>query len=175
MPNIQIRSATIYDAGQLSTLATTVFCDTYGALIPHEGRQEYLEHAFSVEALKVDLTHPSVKYLVACHNETLIGFSKLDPTHVPSGVRSTKPIELVKLYVPKAYHGLGVGAKLMKRSICQARELGYDGIWLCVWQKNKRAIAFYRKWGFEMVGTTPIFVGDVVFDDFVLERELVGQ
>ena len=171
MSKIQIRSATIYDAAPLSTLATTVFCDTYGAVIPSDVLQEYIENAFSVEALRVDLSHPSTKYVVACHNETLIGFSKLAPTDVPSGVCSTRAIELVKLYVAKGYHGLGVGAALMERTICEAKALRYDGIWLCVWKNNERAIAFYRKWGFEMVGTTQIFVGHIVFDDLVLERK----
>lgn len=169
---IQIRSATIHDAAQLSTLATTVFAETYQAMIPPETLQPYLKEQFSAEALSLDLSQLSSDYLVACHNERVIGFSKLAPTELPSPLRSTRAIEMVKLYVPKSYHGFGVGAQLMKRSLSEAKALGYESIWLCVWEKNERAIAFYRKWGFEKVGTMEIFVGDVVFDDWVLERGL---
>ena len=177
---IQLRPATIHDAAQLSTLATSVFAETYGAMIPPETLQEYLKEQFSVEALSLDLSHPSSHYFVAhhaCvahHNERVIGFSKLAPTEPPSTLRSTRAIEMVKLYVAKDYHGFGVGARLMKQAISTARELGYESIWLCVWEKNERAIAFYRKWGFEQVGMMQIFVGDVVFDDLVLERGVVG-
>ncbi len=170
MITIQLRPATIHDAAPLSTLARTVFAETYRAMIPRNTLQEYLEEQHSVEALRLDLTHISSHYVVACHNERLIGFSKLASTALPSSLRSTRAIEMVKLYVANAYHGFGVGARLINRSISMATELGYDGIWLCVWQQNERAIAFYRKWGFEKVGTMEIFVGDVVFDDLVLER-----
>ena len=172
MTTIQIRPATIHDAAPLSKLATTVFSSTYGAMIPPDTLQKHLEEQLSIDALRVDLTHSSTHYFVAHHNERLIGFSKLNPTHLPSTLRSTKPIEMVKLYVANDYHGFGVGAKLMKRALSSARELGYDGIWLCVWEKNERAIAFYRKWGFEQVGMMEILVGDVVFDDLVLEKRL---
>ena len=172
MTTIQIRPATIDDAAQLSILATTVFSATYGEIIPPDTLQKHLEEQLSVNALSVDLADSSTHYLVAHHNETLIGFSKLSPTHPPSTLRSTKSIEMVKLYVASAYHGFGVGAKLMKRSLSEARELGDESIWLCVWEKNERAIAFYRKWGFEQVGTIDILVGDVVFDDLVLEKRL---
>ncbi|MGB0389276.1 MAG: GNAT family N-acetyltransferase [Ardenticatenaceae bacterium] len=180
MTTIQIRPATIHDAAPLSTLATTVFSDTYGAMIPPDTLQKHLEEQLSPEALKADLTHLSSHYLVArdacvAHDkETLIGFSKLSPSHLPSTLRSTRSIEIVKLYVANPYHGFGIGAKLMKRSLSKAKELGYESIWLCVWEKNERAIAFYRKWGFEKVGMIEILVGDVVFDDFVLEKTLVS-
>ena len=172
MSTIQIRPATLHDAAPLATLATTVFSSTYGAMIPPDTLQKHLEEQLSIDALKVDLSHSSSHYLAASHNKTVIGFSKLSPTYQPSTLRSTNSIEMVKLYVANAYHGFGVGAKLMKRSLSEARELGYESIWLCVWQENERAIAFYRKWGFEQVGTMEILVGDVVFDDLVLEKRL---
>ena len=174
MTTIQIRPATIDDALPLSTLATTVFSRTYGAMIPPDTLQKYLAEQLSIEVLRADLAQSSTHYLVVHHNKTVIGFSKLSPTHQPSTLRSTKPIEMVKMYVDSSYHGFGVAAKLMKHSISSATELGYDGMWLCVWEKNERAIAFYRKWGFEKVGMTEILVGNVVFDDFVLEKSLVS-
>ena len=170
MTTIQIRPATIHDAAPLSTLATTVFSETYGAMIPPDTLQTHLEEQLSVEALRVDLVDSSTHYFVTYCNETLIGFSKLSATHQPSALACTKSIEMVKLYVASGYHGFGMGAKLMKRSLFEAKERGYESIWLCVWEKNERAISFYRKWGFEQVGMMEILVGEVVFDDLVLEK-----
>jgi ribosomal protein S18 acetylase RimI-like enzyme len=39
----------------------------------------------------------------------------------------------------------------------------HDALWLCVWEQNETAVAFYQKWGYKQVGTTQIFVGPIVF------------
>jgi ribosomal protein S18 acetylase RimI-like enzyme len=40
-----------------------------------------------------------------------------------------------------------------------AREFGGRHIWLSVWERNPRAIAFYTKVGFVDVGSTDFYVG----------------
>jgi ribosomal protein S18 acetylase RimI-like enzyme len=40
-----------------------------------------------------------------------------------------------------------------------ARELGGRHLWLGVWERNPRAIAFYRRAGFTDVGSTFYMVG----------------
>jgi hemerythrin-like domain-containing protein len=45
-------------------------------------------------------------------------------------------------------------------------------VWLGVWDKNEKAIAFYQKNGFEIVGEHPFVMGNDRQNDFIMKREL---
>jgi ribosomal protein S18 acetylase RimI-like enzyme len=57
-----------------------------------------------------------------------------------------------RLYLLKEFYGLEIGLKLMKFNTELAKKKEQSGIWLEVWIKNFRAIKFYKKVGFEIVG-----------------------
>lgn len=50
------------------------------------------------------------------------------------------------------YRGIGIGSKLMQMAIQKAEEKGLTRIELTVREKNKPAIALYKKFGFEIEG-----------------------
>jgi ribosomal protein S18 acetylase RimI-like enzyme len=60
----------------------------------------------------------------------------------------------------------------MQSAISEAKQRGCDSIWLGVWEKNPRAINFYKKWGFKEVGTHIFHVGDDPQKDFIMELAL---
>jgi GNAT superfamily N-acetyltransferase len=53
-----------------------------------------------------------------------------------------KPVELQRIYVDPTQIGGGVGATLMESSLEKARSLGYQTIWLGVWEHNHRALKY---------------------------------
>ena len=57
------------------------------------------------------------------------------------------------------WHGRGVAQRLMQHVREAARALGARDVWLSVWERNPRAIAFYAKCGFRDVGSKDFFVG----------------
>ncbi|WP_205781347.1 GNAT family N-acetyltransferase [Planctomonas deserti] len=81
-------------------------------------------------------------------------------------------VELSKVYVLQTHHGVGVAGALMDATLDAAREGGAVGVWLGVNKHNERAIRFYRKSGFEVVGSKTFLVGPELHHDHVLEREL---
>ena len=172
LPHLHIRRARSNDLFQLAVLAADVFCQTYGAVIPPDILQPFLQQHFSPSALIKDIALPHHHYLVAYDKERLAGFCKLAVTAVPPTITTHNPLELVKLYLHPDYHGTGTGSQLMKYAIETAVHHNHDALWLCVWEQNTHAIAFYNKWGYKQVDTTQIFVGSVVFDDLVLIKTL---
>jgi len=48
-------------------------------------------------------------------------------------------------------------------------------LWLGVWERNARAIAFYRKQGFEVVGEQEFMLGADRQRDLVMARRLTGE
>jgi diamine N-acetyltransferase len=60
----------------------------------------------------------------------------------------------------------------MKACVEQARAWGCDALWLAVWERNPRAIAFYEKSGFRKVGRQTFLLGHDVQHDDVMEQSL---
>ncbi len=69
-------------------------------------------------------------------------------------------------------HGQGVSAPLVTATIDAARSTGAAGIWLGVNEQNARAVRFYQKSGFGVVGRKRFQLGTRLENDFVMERAL---
>lgn len=167
-----IRPATLGDAAALASLTQAVFTATYGAAINGEILQRYLAAQASPTALLHALAAPEVTYTVALAGSRLIGFSKVATTAPPASIPCAKPVELAKLYVDSAYHGTGVAGQLLAHTLAMVQGRGHSSLWLCVWKANGRALAFYHKWSFNVVGEQPVYVESVAFDDWVMRRSL---
>jgi ribosomal protein S18 acetylase RimI-like enzyme len=60
----------------------------------------------------------------------------------------------------------------MAASISKAEEGNADHVWLGVWERNPRAIAFYKKLGFSEVGDHVFVLGTDPQRDIIMIREL---
>ncbi|MGR0321017.1 GNAT family N-acetyltransferase [Agromyces sp. ZXT2-3] len=108
----------------------------------------------------------------------LVGWSMLVGTEdgVPADADAaasvtTRPaIELSKMYVHPTAHGGGIAGTLMAATLDAAASAGASVVWLGVNQENGRAIRFYEKQGFEVVGSKGFRLGDRIEHDHVLER-----
>ncbi len=72
----------------------------------------------------------------------------------------------------REYIGKGVGAELLAKSIGEAKQRGFDCLWLGMWEKNERAIKFYERWGFKKAGTNFFILGKDTQNDFTMELSL---
>jgi ribosomal protein S18 acetylase RimI-like enzyme len=61
--------------------------------------------------------------------------------------------KLERLYLLKEFYGRNLGAELFNFNLNLSKEAGEKGLWLYVWKGNDRAIRFYQKQGFEIVGS----------------------
>lgn len=60
----------------------------------------------------------------------------------------------------------------MEAVLTVAREAGAETVWLGVWEKNPRAIAFYEKCGFRITGSHPFLVGTDLQTDRIMTLAL---
>jgi ribosomal protein S18 acetylase RimI-like enzyme len=60
----------------------------------------------------------------------------------------------------------------MQACIEQARMRGVEVLWLGVWERNEHAIGFYKRWGFELVGTHLFQLGQDLQTDYVMARRV---
>ncbi|MEL6522325.1 MAG: GNAT family N-acetyltransferase [Pseudomonadota bacterium] len=78
------------------------------------------------------------------------------------------------VYVRKAWQGSGLAKMMMEAAVDLAPGLGLRQIELFVSSSNPRALSFYRKMGFEQVGTVPdaLRVDGVFYDEHYMVRHL---
>ena len=134
--------------------------------------EAYLRASFSIERTRVELMDSNNTFLLAFADNSPepLGYAKLRIGKQVASVQDPNPIEIERLYVDKTAIGKGIGAALMQRCLNEAAASGHQTVWLGVWEQNTRAIAFYKRWGFEPVGTHLFTLGSDQQTDFILQR-----
>ena len=172
---LQIRSATPSDAPALSALGERTFRDTFAADNRPEDLAAYLAATYTPERQAADLADPARHTLVAVTaSGELAGFAQLRAGPAPSCVRGPAPIELLRLYVDRSWHGRGLAWHLMAATLAAAAERQASTLWLGVWERNLRAIAFYVKCGFRDVGSHDFLLGSDRQTDRLMVRPVAG-
>lgn len=165
-----IRAARPSDAGELAALAERTFREAFGAANASADMDLYCgaNHGESIQA--AEIANPELLTLVCEEKGALIAFAQLGWGKAPDCVAARRPGEIRRLYVLKDWHGGGVARDLMTECMAQLAGRGTDVAWLGVWEKNPRAIAFYRKFEFAEAGTQIFRLGTDPQRDVVMAR-----
>jgi GNAT superfamily N-acetyltransferase len=155
----KIRVGTAADAGELAEFAARTFTETFGVDNRPEDLRAHLASSFGIVQQTEELRDPTAVTLLAYREATLMAFAQVRPKFPPPCVVLDRPIELRRFYVDRSAHGKGLAQLLMSAVHESARRLGGQQLWLGVWERNPRAIAFYKKVGFTDRGSTHFFVG----------------
>ena len=163
-----LRRAQPADAASLAQFAARAFAETFGPDNRPEDIAAHLAAVFGPAQQRRELADPDFVTLVMDGPDGLVGYAQVRRAAPPSCVPSDAPVELYRFYVDRPWHGQGVAQRLMAAVHAAAPELGGRSIWLSVWERNPRAIAFYVKSGYRDVGSTTFLLGTDRQSDRVL-------
>ena len=171
---VRIRRGSVADAEQLSELGTRTFHDTFEAQNTSEDMESYLARSFSLPRMRAELADPDNTFLMAFTESTdgPVGYAGLCSGPPAAAVKGPRPVEIRRIYVLREAQGQGVGAALLRACLEEAAAKGHETLWLGVWERNTSAIAFYRRWGFEEVGSHGFRLGSDDQTDLVMERRV---
>ena len=172
-PRFTIRRAAPDDAVLLAGLAERTFRDTYAEHNTAEDMAGYIAAHFGARQQAAELADPSRITLLAEAGAAAAGYVQLGRGPAPECVRGREPMEVIRFYVDRLWHGHGLAQLLMAAAVDAARDAGSALLWLGVWEQNARAIAFYRKSGFEDVGAQTFVLGADHQRDRVLARPII--
>lgn len=170
---ITIRTATIEDAPLLAKMGREAFSAAFGDQNTSENMAAYLSGAFSNQIQAAEIIEEGSVFLVAeTEAKEAAGYARLYGGVPPTCITGTKAVELVRFYMMPRWIGKGIAGQLMQACLNTAWGGGYDVVWLGVWQQNPRAIRFYQKWGFNIVGSHPFLLGTDLQEDWLMECQL---
>lgn len=168
-----IRNANADDARTLAQIGAATFLESFYYEIDGKAIINHCENEHSVDVYAKYLAAPKARCWIAEYKDTgaPIGYAvtcepDLEVDLLPGDV------ELKRIYVFSRHHASGAGRDLMNVSIEYARANNAPRLLLGANEDNHRAIAFYKKNGFEMIGTRKFYVGGVYYDDVIMALNL---
>ncbi|GAB3494251.1 GNAT family N-acetyltransferase [Spirosoma knui] len=171
-----IRPAAVTDAALLTDLAITTMREAFGP--PHNPIHlvdEYIQSAINERILTAELADPrSTFFLMLSDEGTAIGYAKMRRHAPPRRMSERKAIEIQRIYLLQAHIGQGQGRLLMQHCLNWAGEQGFMAVWLGVWERNERALAFYKKLGFDRFGFHYFQFGSERQRDYWLQKQLTA-
>jgi ribosomal protein S18 acetylase RimI-like enzyme len=168
-----IRHATRDDARLIADISHQTFFETFAPSNTKEDMDKFLKEQFTKGRLMMEVGMPGNIFLLAYQEEEVAGYVKLRDGQTPSSLGKTPALEIARLYAMTEMIGKGVGSLLMQTSIDIARQKGKQVVWLGVWEKNRRAIDFYTKWGFEKFDETDFLLGNDLQRDWLMMKKLL--
>lgn len=160
-----IRPATPEDATPLASFAAQAFTDTYRGLDDPQEIADYVAEHFQPGIMAGVITDPGCTTLLACVGQQLAGYAILKAGPAPDCVTAPAPLQLWRIYLGEGFIGQGLGARLMHEVHVHARRRGAQTLWLGVYDRNVRAVAFYERFGFAKVGGKEFLFGGRIYID----------
>ncbi len=169
--DIRMRKATVADKTTLCALGKKTFHETFDPYNTAEDMESYVSVAFTDEQLESELKEKDTVFFLAEDGAIPAGYIKLRKGEKQEALPEEQ-IELHRIYVDKEYFGQGVGEALLQAGLEYAKQAGCKVIWLGVWEENERAIAFYRKKGFEKFSSHVFLLGTDPQTDWLMKKDI---
>lgn len=165
----RIRRAGEDDAEALALVAQATFLEAYAGLVRGLDIVAHCRTHNSPDAFRGAIADSARAWLVeAVKTGAPLGFALLTRSALPDP--QDGDIELKRIYLLDRCKGQGLAVELL--DIVTAGAAGYRRLVLGTNRDNQRALGFYRKCGFEIVGTRNFTVGSETFDDYILAKPL---
>jgi len=172
MEHLKIRRLSTNDLNKLQEFSGRTFSETFSSQNTKENMEAYLESSFSMDKLKLELYYKNSQFYFAELDTQVIGYLKINfgPPHIETDGQNS--LEIERIYVIKEFHGKKVGQLLYNKAIEIAKKKKTDYVWLGVWEKNPKAIRFYKKNGFTKFSEHLFILGNERQTDVLMKLQL---
>jgi GNAT superfamily N-acetyltransferase len=160
------------DLGAYGEISRSTFADTYRDSHSAEALARHIAGRMTEEALAKELADPDRQVWAMTSADAWLAYAVIRFGSASPVAAGARPCELERFYVTRSWQGLGIASPLMQAACTAARVGGADVAWLGVWEQNSRAVRFYTKCGFAVVGrATYVFDGQAE-NDLVMSMAL---
>jgi len=169
---IRIRRAEEDDALELSVLAERTFRAAFAESNTAENMQLHCASKYGHALQLAEIRESRRETWVAEADAGLVAYVQLRFDATSPMISGERPVEIQRFYVNASHHGAGLAHQLMAHVVARAEAAGSEVLWLGVWERNPKALAFYRKWGFDVVADHVFTVGNDPQRDLIMRRDV---
>lgn len=129
------------------------FLEAHGKSASKGDIDAFVTQNYSRKAFLKELAYPDNIYQIVFLKNQAVGFSSIVLNRPNTHIDQQNVTKLDRLYLLKEFYGKNLGRKLLDFNIELSKKNNQKGMWLAVWVENHRAINFYTKNGFTIVGS----------------------
>lgn len=167
-----LRKCTFDDLTTLRQISHETYEESFAGMCRKEDMAAYLKASFCGERLQSDLLNEACSFYFLYVDGNLAGYLKLNESEAQTDINDPDSLELERIYVISSYQGRGLGSYLLKSAEDEGKRRGKSYLWLGVWEKNEKALAFYEKLGFYPLGRHTFVMGNDIQSDYLLRKDL---
>jgi ribosomal protein S18 acetylase RimI-like enzyme len=156
--------ATEKDYNSIISIGKVSVAESHRGSSSDEVMNEYLERNYNNEVIKEELNDVNNIYYIINYNDKPVGFSKIIFNAKHPNIPAENVVKLDRIYLLKEFYGLKLGLELLNFNIELSRNNHQTGMWLYTWIGNIRAIDFYLKAGFTIIGSHKFYVTKTHYD-----------
>lgn len=171
--DLSVVKCTLNDLDTLTDLSRVTFVDAFEKYNDPGDFENYMQEAFSKEAVKEQLLNPDSTFYFCYLGATLVGYMKLNVGEAQNEQLDEASMELERIYVVNSHQGKQIGKQMLFNAIDIAKDEKRSSLWLGVWEKNTAAIRFYERYNFKTFGTHPYFIGKDEQTDLLMKLDLI--
>jgi diamine N-acetyltransferase len=150
---ISIARATKNDFELLADIGQQSFLESHGESAEATDIDAYVKEKYSRTFFRNELNEPLNIYHIIYYNEKPAGYSKIILNCAQPNIPVTNINKLERLYLLKDFYDLKLGIALLRCNAELSKDSNQAGMWLFVWKDNLRAVNFYTKSGFKIIGS----------------------
>ncbi len=170
--NLHFKKCTFDDLETLRIISYQTFYDTFSESNTPSSIDAYMDNAFQIKKLESELSNPHSAFYFLYNEDEIAGYVKLNEYEAQTDIHDPNSIEVERIYLLEDFQGKGLGKALIDKAIDVAHNVKKDYLWLGVWEKNEKAIAFYKRNGFFKIDQHSFFMGDEEQTDYIMRKDL---
>lgn len=154
------------DLASIRRITWQSWISAYSSFIPESDLMSYFDIHYTKTSFLSMFNDPSTQVFIAEADDRIAGYTRLffnrDENHlyVPS------------LYLAPDFQGQDIGRQLLEAAEEYAAAKGLDELWIGVMVKNRQALVFYRKVGFQFVREEPFTMGKTTVNHLIGYKKL---
>lgn len=125
---------------------------------PDEDLNFYIANNYNDDAIRSEVCDRDNIYFIIKFDDVAAGFSKINLNANHKSIAAENVTKLDRIYLLKAFQDLKLGRELLSYNIDFCRKNNQSGIWLYTWIGNAKAINFYQKASFKIIGSHDFYV-----------------
>jgi diamine N-acetyltransferase len=150
---VSIRLADREDVELVSEIGRLTFLESHGHSAPPDVIDEYANKTYNKDAVNAELNNLLNIYHIITYNNKPAGYSKIVLNTIHPAIKEKNVTKLERLYLLKEFYDLKIGHSLFQFNLDLSKKSEQAGMWLYTWKENPRAVNFYIREGFEIIGS----------------------
>jgi len=163
---IVIRSWQKDDLASIRRITWQSWMSTYSSFIPESDLRSYFDIHYTEASLLGMFNDPFTHSFIAEINDQIAGYARLVFN------RDENRLYVPSLHVLRDFQGQGTGRRLLEAAEVFATDKGLDKLWIGVMVKNRQALVFYRKVGFQFVREEPFTMSKTTVNHLIGYKRL---